>query len=201
MKNDFMILEEVKGGNIDAFSELVLRHKKVILRMALRMTRDLELAEDIVQDSFLKAFRKIHLFENRSSFKSWLFQIAINTAKNKIRSLRMNHVNIDNVSISIAPKGETDLHESDLRGALRLEIDRLPPKQKMALELRVFEELSFKEISEIMECPYDTAKANYRHALMKLRSRFASEEDLQAYSDGPMNFIGSEANKLVSEVD
>ena len=83
MKADLAIIEEVKEGNTEAFAELVHRHKRSILRMVLTMTRELSMAEDIVQDAFIKAYSKLHMFEARSSFKSSLYQIAINTAKNK----------------------------------------------------------------------------------------------------------------------
>ena len=67
----------------------------------------------------------------------------------------------------------------DVGALIRREVDRLPEKQKMALSLRIFEDLSFKEIAEIMDCPYDTAKANYRHALLKMKSRLEEAGELQ----------------------
>ena len=72
--------------------------------------------------------------------------------------------------------------QADLKKRIRLEVEKLPEKQRIALTLRVFEDLSFKEIAAIMECPYDTAKANYRHALLKLRERLEQEDTLQAWS-------------------
>lgn len=172
MKADQLLVEEAKKGERAAFSELVGRHQKSLLRLAVRMTRDLEHAEDIVQDSFIKAYQKLHLFEGRSSFKSWLFQIAINTAKNKMRPYRPEQIDLEKANLSVDPRAEMRLEDQEVHRLLRDEVDRLPSKQKMAISLRVFEDLSFKEIAEIMECPYDTAKANYRHALMKLRHRF-----------------------------
>src|SRR5579862_2370400 len=85
MKADIDLVREIKAGNRAAFSELVTRHQKAIYRLALRFTRDHGTAEDIVQDTFVKAYQKLESFEERSSFKSWLFRIAINTSKNKLR--------------------------------------------------------------------------------------------------------------------
>ena len=179
MKTDLVIIEEVKRGKVDAFGELVMRHRQVLLRLAMRMTRDLELAEDIVQESFLKAYRKLNSFEGRSSFKSWLYQITINTTKNKLRARRHDLVCIDHVSLAVASGVEGFIQHQNVKDVLQDEIETLPTKQKMALNLRIFEDLSFKEIAEIMECPYDTAKANYRHALMKLRHRFEESKELR----------------------
>ena len=179
MKEDLELVNEVKGGNRKAFSELVRRHQRTILRLGLRFTREQSLAEDIVQESFIKAYQKIHLFEGRSSFKSWLFQIALNTAKNRFRERASERLSesVDFDQMGVEPGAERGLVEKDLKRRIRAEVDLLPERQRMALSLRVFEDLSFKEIAEIMECPYDTAKANYRHALLKLRERFDGLED------------------------
>jgi RNA polymerase sigma-70 factor (ECF subfamily) len=157
-------------------------------------------AEDVVQESFIKAFEKIHMFEGRSSFKTWLFQIAVNTAKNKLRSLPQEHVSIEDVHLGIDPGAETSLVRQDLRRVIRAEVERLPEKQRVALTLRIFEDLSFKEIAQIMQCPYDTAKANYRHGLMRLKERL---EELQGQTDFKdfENFFPVEGGRMVSEAE
>lgn len=171
VKSDVELVFEVKQGDKKSFSELVQRHQRGLLRLTLRFTREQALAEDVVQDSFIKAYQKIHLFEGRSSFKSWLFQIAMNTAKNRFRERQTNQVQIEDLRMGVEAGAENDLLRMDVKKRIRLEIDKLPEKQRTALSLRVFEDLSFKEIAVIMNCPYDTAKANYRHALLKLRER------------------------------
>lgn len=176
MKADLELVQQVKEGDQLAFSELVKRHQKVLLRVVLRFTRDLDLAEDVLQDSFVKAYQKIHQFEGRSSFKSWLFRIAINTAKNKLRSLKKEQVSIDDVQVSKGAEAESALLRAAVEKKMKEEIDTLPAKQRTALMLRVYEEMSFKEIAQIMECPYDTAKANYRHGLMKLKAAMGGDE-------------------------
>src|ERR1700761_8266042 len=101
MKADLDLVREIKAGNRAAFSELVTRHQKSIYRLALRFTRDHGTAEDIVQESFVKAFQKLNLFEERSSFRSWIFRIAINTSKNKLRSPTNQEVDIEDITISV----------------------------------------------------------------------------------------------------
>lgn len=183
MKSDIELVLAVKNGDRKSFSELVLRHQRSLLRLTLRLSREQALAEDIVQESFIKAYQKIHLFEGRSSFKSWLFQIALNTAKNRFRERMNDAVNIDDVHLGIDAGAENGMVQGDIRKRIRMEVDRLPEKQRMALTLRVFEDLSFKEIAQIMDCPYDTAKANYRHALLKLRERLEKEDGVNQWSD------------------
>jgi RNA polymerase sigma-70 factor (ECF subfamily) len=193
VKSDVELVFEVKQGDKRSFSELVQRHQRGLLRLTMRFTREQALAEDVVQDSFIKAYQKIHLFEGRSSFKSWLFQIAMNTAKNRFRERQMNQVQIEDLRMGVDAGAETDLLKMDVRKRIRSEIEKLPEKQRTALSLRVFEDLSFKEIAVIMNCPYDTAKANYRHALLKLRERLEEMDglDLITMMSGAM---GSESS-------
>jgi RNA polymerase sigma-70 factor (ECF subfamily) len=185
-KSDLELVQDVKNGDRKAFSELVVRHQRSLLRLTLRFTREQSLAEDIVQESFLKAYQKLELFEARASFKSWLYQIAMNTAKNKFRERGLDLMNIEDTQLGVEPGAETGMVKADIQAALRAEIERLPEKQRIALTLRIFEDLSFKEIAEIMACPYDTAKANYRHALLKLRERLESDDSVAGWD----SFIG-----------
>jgi RNA polymerase sigma-70 factor, ECF subfamily len=187
MKSDVELVQEVKQGDKKAFSELVHRHQRTLLRMSLRFTREPALAEDIVQDSFIKAYQKIHLFEGRSSFKSWIFQIALNTAKNRFRERSHELMNLEDLRVGTDPGAETGLLRADLKKRIRVEVDKLPERQRIALNLRIYEDLSFKEIAAIMECPYDTAKANYRHALLKLRERLSEMDELEMVDDETMS--------------
>ena len=175
VKTDVELVAEVKLGSRGAFTELVRRHQRGLLRIVLRMTRELPLAEDIVQETFIKAYEKMDMFEGRSSFKSWLYQVGLNTAKNRFRSRPPEEFTTDILQGGVAASSENDLVKSDVARSLRAQIDLLPERQRVAITLRVFEDLSFKEIAEIMKCPYDTAKANYRHALLKLRDQFETQ--------------------------
>lgn len=200
MKADIELVEEIKEGVTSAFAELVKRHQTSLLRVCTRMTRDEELAEDIVQESFVKAFRKINLFEGRSSFKSWLFQIAINTARNKLRVQKLETVNIEHVQMATNQTAEASLIHLDIRDLLMKEVDKLPEKQRRALELRIYEDLSFQEIAQIMECPYDTAKANYRHGLLKIKQSLEGNEMLKNWVSSADNLF-SEIHMNLAEAD
>jgi RNA polymerase sigma-70 factor, ECF subfamily len=203
MKSDVELVQEVKQGDKKSFSELVQRHQRTLLRLSLRFTREAALAEDIVQDSFIKAYQKIHLFEGRSSFKSWLFQIALNTAKNKFRERTHDYLNLEDLRMGVESGAEASLMRADLKKRIRIEVDKLPARQRIALNLRIYEDLSFKEIAAIMECPYDTAKANYRHALLKLRETLAQMDEFESMDDETLSMAlaGGTVSIAIPEVE
>lgn len=187
--SDLELVGKVKAGDKRAFSELVMRHQRSVLRLSLRFVKDMDTAEDVTQEAFIKAYEKLNSFEGRASFKSWLFQIAVNTARNKIREWKRDVVDIDDVQLAVDAEAETTLVHTAVADILHNEVEKLPFKQKTALVLRVYEDLSFNEIADIMECPYDTAKANYRHALMKLRQTFEQQAELKNWTEDVGGFF------------
>lgn len=168
--SDFELVRHTNEGRPDAFSVLVKRYQKPLTHLSMRYVHDFSLAEDIVQDSFMKAFEKLSSFQFRSAFKSWMYRIVINTAKNSLRSKKIN-IDLDSVQLKVDSVCEITLIEKQLIEQAKMIIDVLPDKQKKAVSLRVFEDLSFKEVAQNMDCPYDTAKANYRHGLIKLKEK------------------------------
>jgi RNA polymerase sigma-70 factor, ECF subfamily len=196
MKDDLDLVREAKAGSRAAFSELVTRHQRAMVRAALRLVRDWNLAEDIVQESFIKAFQGIKSFAERSTFRSWLYQITLNTAKNRLRTLHRETPTSVNLTLAVIDDPTERLIAVDIKKVIQEEISKLPPRQRMALTLRIYEDLSFKEIADAMNCPYDTAKANYRHALLKLKESLEGEfANINLTSSEPMtwNTIGFDA--------
>lgn len=196
LKTDMQLIEEVRNGQRSSFSELVKRHQRGLLRLSMRFMKDIDLAQDVVQDSFIKAFEKLNLFEGRASFKSWLYQITVNTARNKLRENRYDFSNIDDVHLSVSATAENGMVHAAVSEIIQTEVDRLPFKQKTALVLRVYEDMSFAEIAEVMECPYDTAKANYRHALLKLKETFEAQSELRKWTEDVGGFFMELNNKF-----
>lgn len=164
------LIARVKKGDGSAFEILVRLHYRTAYSMAFRFMHDHGAADDVVQDSFVKAFNAIESFRGDSSFKSWLVRITVNTAKNALRSKHQrDRVDLEEVDMGIVNADFTRLDRAQTSNLLKLAIDQLPEKQRVALELRIFEDMSFKEVAAAMESPFDTAKANFRHALMNLR--------------------------------
>ncbi len=168
--SDFDLIRRTKEGYTDAFSILVQRYQKQLHSLSMRYVRDAQLAEDVVQESFLKAFEKLSSFQFRSAFKSWIYRIVINTAKNSLRSSKPM-VELDKVPLKVESLCESTLIEKQLLEQTQEIINSLPEKQQDAVKLRVFSDMTFKEVAEEMDCPYDTAKANYRHGLLKIKEK------------------------------
>lgn len=199
-KSDEDLVAEIRLGFKSSFSELVKRHQKGLMRMSLRFVKDMDIAQDVVQEAFIKSYEKLNSFEGRSSFKSWLYQIAVNTARNKLRDNKHNTTDVEEVHLAVSAVAETTLVHTAVSEVLQTEVDKLPFRQKTALVLRIYEDLSFKEIADIMECPYDTAKANYRHALMKLKEKFELQPELKSWTEEVGGFI-SEFSHNYAEVE
>ena len=174
--NDVELVKSIQGGRMDDFSKLVRKYETPLVRLISRHVRDMELARDVVQETFLKVHQNIHNFEGRCSFKNWIYKIAINTARNKIRSFR-DMENIDDTVIVENSMVESRMIHQELIDQLHEFMETLPNKQRQTVELRVLKDLSFKDVAEIMSCPYDTAKANYRHAMLKLKDMILSQAE------------------------
>lgn len=191
---DLELVERVKQGEKAAYSQLVMRHQRALLRLILRFVRDMDLAQDVVQEAFIKAYDRLESFEARASFKSWLFQIAVNTARNHLRDEKRDQfVNADDLHFSIGPEAENRLLNESLSLSMRDLVDSLPERQRLAVNLRIYEDLSFKEIAVLMDCPYDTAKANFRHGLMKLKTQMPSWENFFSTQDKATELVEVEA--------
>lgn len=197
---DLKLVESVLKGDRNSFSVIVRKYQKNLLRLSLRFVKDLATAEDTVQESFIKAFEKLDTFQGRASFKSWLFQITVNTARNKLRERKDGMVDIENVNLSTGPTAEIELANNALSKLIQSFVETLPERQRMAMELRIYEDMSFKEIAELMDCPYDTAKANYRHALLKLKDHLQSEQTASGWSFEESALIEQHRKLMEAEV-
>lgn len=171
MRTDFEIIKSVNQGHIEDFAILVHRLRGPLVGYLSKYLNNKDLAEDVAQDAFLKAFDKLQTFQFRSTFKSWLYRIAINTAKNRMRKWRPQ-VDINDVVVPVDCQVVDDMIFQEDCTQLRDHINRLPLKQKQAMKLRTYNDMSFRQVARRMKCPYDTAKANYRHGLVSLRSKF-----------------------------
>lgn len=170
MDEDLDLINRTEAGDREAFDELVRKYQKPLYSMLYRMVSSHEDASDLLQKAFVKAFTGLKSFERRASFKTWLYQIAINLAKNVYRDrARVEQVSIDDVIIKKNPRTLDILIRNESRLLLRKALGELPEKQRLTLMFRIQEEKKFEEIAEIMNCSINTAKANYHHAVQKLK--------------------------------
>src|SRR6266404_6249540 len=175
-----MLVVAAKNGDEQAFETLFKRHRQKILRIVLRYAHVREDAEDIVQQSFQKAFVHLHKFEGKSSFSTWLTRIAINEALMWLRRGRgLREVSIDDLSGNEETAPRPEMRDSRagpesafLQGErsriLSAAMDRLTPRTRKAIELRELGELSTQEAAQVMGLSVGAVKSRVFHGRKKL---------------------------------
>jgi len=169
---DADFLKEFRKGNKEAFSGLVEKYSRPITMMILRLVKDLEEAKDISQTVFLKAYEGLPTFMMSSSFKTWLYRIALNAASDHLRKRRANILldSFDNFSASGLSPGE-QMDRARYLERLRRAIEELPEKQRLTLELRIYDELDYNEIARILGGTAGGARGNFFQATKTLRQK------------------------------
>ena len=176
MDHDLSLAERIRDGDRGAFARVVDLYQQPLFYFALRWTRNKADAEDIVQRAFLNAYTGIRSYRGQASLKTWLFQIALNLLKNEARSRKVRkEEEIDDAipSKEISPLAQS-MAKEEKKLMLKM-VDRLKPKQKATLLLRVFQDLSFREVAQAMNCSQNTAKVNFHYALSNLRQMMIKE--------------------------
>jgi RNA polymerase sigma-70 factor (ECF subfamily) len=167
---DLALVERFRAGERRAFDELVRRHQRSIWRVARRYVRNDADASDVAQQTFVRAFRALDGFRGAASVRSWLYRIAINLSLNHMRDRgREQPAEIDEDRLPIGATGAQRLIDGEDAARMREAISELPPKQKMVLELRIFDELSFREVAELADCTENAAKVNFHYAVKRLK--------------------------------
>lgn len=172
--SDVMLVERAVAGDQGAFELLVIKYQRRIQRLIGRMVRDVDLIEDIAQETFIRAYRALHQFRGEAQFYTWLYRIAVNTAKKFLLELKRDPTVSENALKSDDAGDETfwsgnepttdETPESVLAAkeialAVNRALDDLPEDLRQALTLREIEGLSYEEISEVMDCPIGTVRS------------------------------------------
>ena len=181
---DMDILSEVSAGKVDAYGKIVGRYHGRLYNFIYRFVGDRETAEDIVQETFLRAFRKRDEYRAIATFSTWLFTIAGNLAKSELRRRKRWRM------ISAERDEETDtgmelpdesarpdkVAESSIADVqIQNAINSLPNNYRQVILLRDVEGMSYQEISEIVDCPVGTVKSRVNRARLKLQQKLKSE--------------------------
>jgi RNA polymerase sigma-70 factor (ECF subfamily) len=171
---DAELVERFRGGERSAFDLLVRRHQRAIYFLVLRYLRREADAADVTQRTFVRALQSIGSFCGQASLRTWLYRIAINLALNHLRDHRREHPGeIDDDALAAEPTGLARMLDAESTAALRAAVATLPAKQRLVLELRVYDELPFREVAAIADCTENAAKVNFHHAVKGLRARLA----------------------------
>ncbi len=168
--DDHILVEAARAGDLDAYDTLVRRHQAAVYRVALRMLGSSADADDVTQDTFLRAFHRLDRFRGRGSFRSWLLQIAHNTALNELarrvpEPTGAAHEIVPDAPPARAPGGPAvALEESERRERLELKLTELSDEHRAVLVLRDLEGLSYEEIADITESPIGSVKGRLHRA-------------------------------------
>ncbi|MBK8073481.1 MAG: RNA polymerase sigma factor RpoE [Ramlibacter sp.] len=183
---DLQLVERTVAGDQRAFELLVLKYQRRIQRLIGRMVRDVDLVEDIAQETFLKAYRALHQFRGEAQFYTWLYRIAVNTAKKSLGDLRRDPVisegalrPSDDEDETYATQNEpttsetpyTVLAAKEIAAAVNAAVDALPEDLRQAVTLREIEGMSYEEIAELMNCPIGTVRSRIFRAREAISAR------------------------------
>ncbi|MFB1082465.1 RNA polymerase sigma factor SigW [Jeotgalibacillus sp. JSM ZJ347] len=178
-------IQQVRKGDQDAFGEIVELFKDRVYHVCFRMLGNRHEAEDIAQEAFIRAYTNIHTFDIDRKFSTWLFRIATNLCIDRIRKKKPDYYLDAEVSgtdgLTMYSKVETDgplpeeeVESMELQESIQKEISRLPDKYRSVIVLKYIEELSLKEISEILELPIGTVKTRIHRGREALRKQLRS---------------------------
>lgn len=187
-KDDLIIIKSVLSGDSSQFALLWNKYNKQIFANVLKLVRSIDDADDIVQDTFLKAFNALHSYNHTFPFPAWLYKIASNTCIDYFRRKRIRPISIENINreggdiYDIIPDKSTpiDVHiiNNEMKEALLKAVELLPLRYKQCIQLRHFEELSYEEISLTMNLPLGTIKITLFRA-RKMLLTMLSNKDLK----------------------
>ena len=167
MNSEKSLINLVKKGDKKAYEVLVLQYQDRLVFSVYKFLKDYELAQDIAQEAFVKAFKNIEKFRGDSSFDTWIYRIAINTAKNFLSSKsRKSEIYDDEImelklseSAVTSENPENILEAEELRSLMMDAIQGLPDDIRTTLSLREFDGLSYEEIAEVQNCPIGTVRS------------------------------------------
>ncbi len=170
---DWPLVERTIAGDQRAYGLLVIKYQRRVQRLVGRMVRDVDLVEDITQETFIRAYRALHQFRGDAQFFTWLYRIAVNTAKKALLELKRDRT-ISESFFARDEEDETSLRQNEpssdetpesvlaakeIAGVVNSAMDELPEELRQAVVLREIEGLSYEEISLAMACPIGTVRS------------------------------------------
>jgi RNA polymerase sigma-70 factor (ECF subfamily) len=187
LEND--LVSAFRNGSVAAFEELVTLHEERVFNLALRITRNQEDAEEVLQDVFSTVYKKIASFEGKSAFSSWVYRITVNTAYMLLRKKRQTPtIALEDLSANVRQqevefdhnydtRGDNDCVTSELRSVLSAAVARIPEEYRQVFILRDIDGMSNQEVSEVLQLSIPAVKSRLHRARLMLRKK------LQAYYD------------------
>lgn len=173
-KTDENIVSQVRGGDIDAYGELMMRYEQKLLRYVIYLIHDPATAADVVQDTFIKAYQNLNGFNDKYKFSSWIYRIAHNESMNAIK--KDKHINHDH-DIDTDESAETsyessivhDIDRAILKTDMQACLDQLEIKYREVLMLQYYEHMKYSDIADILHMTQSTVGVHAARAKVKLR--------------------------------
>ena len=172
--SDLQLVERTVAGDQRAYELLVIKYQRRIERLIGRMVRDVDLVQDIAQETFIRAYRALHQFRGDAQFYTWLYRIAVNTAKKALMDMKRNPVVSENAlrggdeeeetsrvdhELTTQETPETVLAAQEIAHVVNAAMEALPEDLRQAVTLREIEGLSYEEIASAMNCPIGTVRS------------------------------------------
>ena len=184
--SDQMLVERAVAGDQRAFELLVIKYQRRIQRLIGRMVRDVDLVEDIAQETFIRAYRALHQFRGDAQFYTWLYRIAVNTAKKSLMALKHDPTVSESSFRSSEDEDETSqprnepttdetpesvLAAKEIAAVVNAAMEALPEDLRQAVTLREIEGLTYEEIAVVMACPIGTVRSRIFRAREAISAR------------------------------
>ncbi|USG67172.1 sigma-70 family RNA polymerase sigma factor [Brevibacillus ruminantium] len=179
MEEDKEWVRQVLSGEKQAYAHLINKYRNKVFSLLYRMTGNPHDAQDLAQECFIRAYRYLHSYDENRKFSSWLYRIAVNVYVDTQRSLQKKQVSlveIEENTLSDGNSPETMYLQEEHASELHELIGQLPEKYRVVLLLRYVDELSYQEISDILEIPLHQVQIRLHRAKQRLRNYFQSAE-------------------------
>ena len=181
-KNDSILIEEYRRGDKNAFAELFKKYKNTVYNFIFRLVGNPDIAEDLLENTFIKMIKSLDKYKERNKFKQWLFTIANSVTMDYLRKKKREYI-VDPIEewmelSDASPSPQFLLEQKEMANLIENKISNLPPKQKQVFIMRQESDLTFKEIAEILECPISTVLSRMHNAVLNLR-RFIREYEYE----------------------
>ncbi len=167
------VVARARNGDGDAFEVIVTVYRDRLFGLAVGMLRNRDAAEDVVQETFIKAYRNLKGFRGDAQIYTWLYRIAVNTAHNYLRARRVNQVDIEEVAPVLeapGPDPTVRAQSSEVGEAIEKALTCLPGRQREVFMFHYFEQMTHGEIAEILGITEGAVKAHYFHAVQKMKA-------------------------------
>ena len=195
--SDVMLVQRTLGGEMKAYELLVVKYQRRVERLIGRMVRDSDLVQDIAQETFIRAYRALAQFRGDAQFYTWLYRIAVNTAKNQLMELKRDPLVFQsqlksgdddetsgaerelNAGAADTETPEAILASKEIAAAVNAAMEALPEELRNAIALREIEGLSYEDIAQALDCPIGTVRSRIFRAREAISSRIKPMLDRQ----------------------